>query len=51
MEAIGSLSEELTVLIIAHRLTTLKNCTQIVELENGQINRTGSYRDIIEKSL
>jgi len=32
MEAIEGLSSNLTVLIIAHRLTTLKNCTQIIEL-------------------
>jgi ABC-type multidrug transport system fused ATPase/permease subunit len=32
MQAIEALSKDLTILIIAHRLTTLKNCTQIVEL-------------------
>lgn len=32
MNAIDTLSDELTILIIAHRLSTLKNCTQIVEL-------------------
>jgi len=32
MEAIEGLSADLTILIIAHRLTTLKNCTQIIEL-------------------
>ena len=47
MDAIESLSKDLTLLIIAHRLTTLKNCTQIVELGNGTILRHGSYHDII----
>ncbi len=47
MQAIESLSEDLTVLLIAHRLTTLKNCIQIVELVNGEIKRIGSYEDII----
>jgi len=47
MQAIESLGKELTILIIAHRLSTLKNCSQIVELENGQIKRTGSYADIV----
>ncbi len=47
MEAIESLDNELTILIIAHRLTTLKNCTQIVELADGGIKRTGTYQDII----
>jgi ABC-type multidrug transport system fused ATPase/permease subunit len=32
MQAIEGLSDDLTVLIIAHRLTTLKGCTQIVQV-------------------
>jgi len=50
MQAIEGLSDDLTLLIIAHRLTTLKNCTQIVELSDGCIKRTGSYQDIMNKS-
>jgi ATP-binding cassette subfamily B protein len=49
MQAIESLSGDLTVLIIAHRLTTLKNCTQIIELGNGDIMRVGNYNDIISQ--
>jgi len=37
MKAIEALSHDLTVLIIAHRLSTLVNCTQIVELNNRGI--------------
>ena len=47
MQAIESLGNELTILIIAHRLTTLKNCTQIVELADGGIKRIGSYSEIV----
>jgi ABC-type bacteriocin/lantibiotic exporter with double-glycine peptidase domain len=47
MRGIESLSKNLTILIIAHRLTTLKNCTQIIELHDGVINRSGSYQSII----
>jgi ATP-binding cassette subfamily B protein len=47
MSAISNLSSEITILIIAHRLTTLKNCTQIVELENGEVKKIGSYNEII----
>jgi len=47
MQAIENLSEDLTILIIAHRLTTLRNCTQIVELKDGGIKRIGSYQDIV----
>jgi ATP-binding cassette subfamily B protein len=51
MQAIESLSQNLTLLIIAHRLTTLKNCTQIVELGEGGIKRCGSYEDIVNQSV
>ncbi|RTY36009.1 ABC transporter ATP-binding protein [Chlorobium phaeovibrioides] len=47
MQAIEELHEELTVLIIAHRLTTLRNCDMIVELENGRIVRQGTYDDVV----
>jgi ABC-type protease/lipase transport system fused ATPase/permease subunit len=50
MEVIESIGEELTVIIVAYRLTTLKNCRQIVELENGKITRMGSYTDIVDQS-
>jgi ABC-type multidrug transport system fused ATPase/permease subunit len=48
MQAIEGLSKDLTLLIIAHRLTTLKNCTQIVELVGGGIKRAGSYNDLVK---
>ncbi len=47
MQAIENLSDDLTVMIIAHRLTTLKNCTQVVELDDGRIKRIGSYHSIV----
>ncbi len=49
MQAIEGLSQDLTLLIIAHRLTTLRNCTQIVELGDGGILRAGSYQDIVKQ--
>jgi ABC-type multidrug transport system fused ATPase/permease subunit len=49
MEAIENIGDEVTVIIVAHRLTTLKNCTQVVELEDGQVRRSGSYSDVIEQ--
>ena len=39
----------MTVLIIAHRLTTLKGSDQIVKLDKDNIVRVGSYDEIIEK--
>ena len=49
MEAIESLSDDLTILIIAHRLTTLQNCNQIIELGNGRVLRAGNYQDLVGK--
>ncbi len=51
MEAIENLGEEVTVLIVAHRLTTLQNCTHVVDLSDGQIKRSGSYQDIVEQTV
>jgi len=47
MEAIECLGHELTILIIAQRLTTLKNCNKIVELGDGGIKRVGTYAEIV----
>lgn len=47
MEEIQRLSPNLTIIMVAHRLTTLKNCTQVVELIEGEITRIGDYEEII----
>jgi ABC-type multidrug transport system fused ATPase/permease subunit len=47
MQAIENLSQDLTILIIAHRLSTLRNCTEVVELGEGKVLRVGSYREIV----
>ena len=51
MKSISALNKDLTVFIIAHRLSTLKNCTKIVELADGEICRVGTYTDIVEKNI
>lgn len=47
MEAIERLGEELTIIIVAHRLSTLKICTQVIELESGRIKRSGTYLEVL----
>ena len=47
MHAIESLSPDLTIIMVAHRLTTLRHCNFIVELESGQIKRVVSYQEIV----
>jgi len=46
MNAISKLDEHLTVFMVAHRTSTLKNCDQIVELNEGSVKRIISYEDI-----
>jgi ATP-binding cassette subfamily B protein len=49
MEAINGLghsSAQLTVFIVAHRLSTLKHCDQIIELDKGRIKSIHKYSDI-----
>lgn len=48
MDAIEGLGRDLTILIIAHRLTTVKKCDQIVELKDGCIKRIGTYQEMYE---
>jgi len=47
MSAIDTLSESLTILIIAHRLSTLKNCSKIVKLDNGRVLKVGTYLEVV----
>lgn len=47
MASIESLSKDLTILIVAHRLSTLRKCTQIVEIEGGHAKRVGSFQQIV----
>jgi ABC-type multidrug transport system fused ATPase/permease subunit len=37
-----------TIVVIAHRLTTLKHCDRIYKLDNGRIVDVGSYEKIVE---
>lgn len=46
MESIDKLSGEITVFMIAHRLTTLKKCSFIIEIESGMIRSMGTYQEI-----
>lgn len=47
MNAINSLGESVTVIIIAHRLSTLRNCQIIYELDKGRVIKEGGYLDVI----
>lgn len=46
MDAVDALAHQKTVIIIAHRLSTVKNCDQIVLLERGKILAVGIYDEL-----
>lgn len=51
-EAIDSLSDaNKTIFIIAHRITTLRNCDRIYELDHGRISGVYQYQELLEKVL
>ena len=47
MSAISNLSKDITLIMIAHRLSTVKNCDKIYFLEKGTIKAEGTYEDLI----
>jgi len=47
MSGIDQLSSEITILMVAHRLTTLKNCNKIIQIDSGVIGLSGSYEEVI----
>ena len=49
MEAISNLNKEITVIMVAHRLTTVMNCDIIFCIENGTIKAKGTYNELKDK--
>ena len=50
MDAINHLRENTTIILIAHRLTTIKNCDKIFLLDSGKLISQGSYEELIKSS-
>jgi ABC-type multidrug transport system fused ATPase/permease subunit len=43
MDALNNLNKDITIIIIAHRLNTVKNCDIIFKLNKGQVIGSGSF--------
>lgn len=50
MDAIDKLGGDLTILLIAHRLSTVQRCDLIVELDQGKVVAQGTYEQLLECS-
>ena len=49
METIGALRGKTTVMIVAHRLSTIKDADQVIYLENGKIVGSGTFMELQKK--
>lgn len=50
MEAVNNLSKTITIILIAHRLNTVKICDFIFKLDKGKLVGQGSFEEIINKN-
>ena len=47
MDAVLNLHKDITIILIAHRLNTVKNCDIIFKLEKGQLVGQGTFEELI----
>jgi ATP-binding cassette, subfamily B, bacterial PglK len=50
MEAVNKLGHQKTIIIIAHRLSTVQNCDCIFVLENGRLEDQGTFDELVERN-
>ena len=50
MEAIEALTKEKTILMIAHRLKTVRNADQIFVVEKGRIVQNGTHDELVKQN-
>ena len=47
IEAVNKLSKDITIIMIAHRFNTVKNCDVIFQFEKGELIKQGSFDEVI----
>ena len=50
MDAVSHLNQQMTIIIIAHRLNTLSFCDKIFYFERGELKNQGSFNELIKVS-
>lgn len=48
MEAVANMRGNRTIILIAHRLSTVRNCDTIFLMEKGRLAATGTYDELVE---
>jgi len=51
MEAVNNLGHDITIILIAHRLSTVRQCDQIYLLERGELKAQGTFLELMESSV
>ena len=51
MSAVNGLKGQKTLLMIAHRLSTVENCDMIYFMDNGKIVDSGTYTELLQKNI
>jgi ABC-type multidrug transport system fused ATPase/permease subunit len=51
MQSLNSISENRTVILIAHRLSTLENCDRIIRLEDGKLVFDGNFSEFCNENI
>ncbi len=51
MQALNRLSGKKTIIIIAHRLSTVKNCDQLYFVREGEVVDYGTYEELLDKCM
>lgn len=51
LKTMTTIKKNKTVIIIAHRLKTIENCEEIIELSNGKITRITTPKEILKNSI
>ena len=49
MDAVNNLSKDITIILIAHRLNTVKKCDIIFKLDKGRIVSQGTFQELMQE--
>ena len=47
MDAINNLNKNITIIVVAHRLNTIKKCDKIYQIEKGELNKEKTYDEFM----